>query len=214
MKKSTCFAQLSHIFVKIWIKSVYVSKDEQCKFLHLLPHSIHDNSLQIDFHRFIFSSQIRQTLKKKAFEEAGIPVKQISLVQSLPAQSLQTIPQQSVQIPQVIQVVQTMPQQGGDTILVEELAASTSEAIEQKIEVENEHSILSSMSAEMTLNRLNVQENDMDADPLESSDVKLEFDTEEEAGWNQLIDFFSTWRHWEGRRSGRIWSNLTGWNKI
>lgn len=75
-----------------------------------------------------------------------------------------------------------MPQQGSDTILVEELPASSSEAIEQKIEVDNEHSILSSMSAEMTLNRLNVQENDIDADPLESSDVKLEFDTEEEAG--------------------------------
>lgn len=92
------------------------------------------------------------------------------------------MPQQSGQLPQVNQVIQTMPQQDTDTILVEESPASTSEAAEQKIEVENEHSILSSMSAEMTLNRLNVQENDIDADTLESSDVKLEFDTEEEAG--------------------------------
>lgn len=193
MKKSTCFAQPSHTFVTTWIKSVCVSKDEQCKFLHLLLISFQRRQIiATRFSRFISSSQIRQTLKKKAFEEAGIPVKQISLIQSLPVQSLQTTPQQSGQIPQVIQVIQTLPSQGTDTILVEESPASTSDAIEQKIEVENEHSILSSMSAEMTLNRLNVQENDIDADALESSDVKLEFDTEEEAGWNQLIDFFST----------------------
>lgn len=36
-----------------------------------------------------FRSQIKQTLKKKAFEEAGIPVKQISLGQSQPQTSKQ-----------------------------------------------------------------------------------------------------------------------------
>lgn len=131
----------------------------------------------------IFSSQIRQTLKKKAFEEAGIPVKQISLVQSLPPAPVQTTTQQPLQVPQVIQVIQTIPQQATVTTLVEESpAASTSEAIEQKLEVQNEHSMLSGLSAEMTLNRLNAHENEIDTDTLESSDVKLEFDTEEEAG--------------------------------
>lgn len=130
----------------------------------------------------IFSSQIRQTLKKKAFEEAGIPVKQISLIQTLPPAPVQTTPPQTSQIPQVIQVVQTLPQQATVTTLVQESPASTSEAIEQKLEEQNEHSILSGLSAEMTLNRLNVQENEMDTDTLESSDVKLEFDTEEETG--------------------------------
>lgn len=132
--------------------------------------------------RFISSSQIRQTLKKKAFEEAGIPVKQISLVQTLPPAQFHSTPQQPAQIPQVIQVVQTLPQQATVTELVEESPASTSELIEQKLEVDNEHSILSGLSAEMTLNRLNMQENEIDTDTLESSDVKLDFDTEEEAG--------------------------------
>lgn len=34
-----------------------------------------------------FRSQIKQTLKKKAFEEAGIPVKQISMIQTQPKPS-------------------------------------------------------------------------------------------------------------------------------
>lgn len=34
-----------------------------------------------------FRSQIRQTLKKKAFEDAGIPVKQVQIVQQSPQQS-------------------------------------------------------------------------------------------------------------------------------
>lgn len=121
-------------------------------------------------------------MKKKAFEEAGIPVKQISLIQTLPPAPVQTTPPQASQVPQVIQVVQTLPQQATVTTLVQESPASTSESIEPKLEEQNEHSILSGLSAEMTLNRLNVQENEMDTDTLESSDVKLEFDTEEETG--------------------------------
>jgi len=101
-------------------------------------------------------SQIRQTLKKKTFEDAGIPVKQISV---------QSQPQQHQQSQQVVTAQITQFQQ-----------IQSSEVIKQ----EPEEQVLMKKSAEMTLNRLNtIQESEVDVEGL-SSDVKLEFEAAEE----------------------------------
>lgn len=107
---------------------------------------------------FCYSSQIRQTLKKKSFEDAGIPVKQISVQQ----------PQQHQQSQQVVTAQITQFQQ-----------IQSSEIIKQEPEEQG----LMKKHAEMTLNRLNtIQESEVDVEGL-SSDVKLEFEaTEEVAG--------------------------------
>lgn len=67
------------------MKSVYASKGGLCKFLHLFLDIFLFLCIHIGFCFIVFffwnRSQIKQTLKKKAFEEAGIPVKQISLIQ-------------------------------------------------------------------------------------------------------------------------------------
>ena len=47
-----------------------------------------------------------------------------------------------------------------------------------------------SQSAYMTLNRLNTQETEVDVESLAGTDVKLEFDTEEVTGWNELNEFY------------------------
>ncbi|KAJ6647422.1 Chromatin complexes subunit BAP18 [Pseudolycoriella hygida] len=96
-------------------------------------------------------SQIRQTLKKKTFEDAGIPVKQISVQQQ---QSQQIVTAQITQFQQI---------QPNDVI-----------------KTEQEEQVLMKKSAEMTLNRLNtIQESEVDVEGL-SSDVKLEFEAAEE----------------------------------
>ncbi|XP_037052285.1 chromatin complexes subunit BAP18 isoform X2 [Bradysia coprophila] len=108
-------------------------------------------------------SQIRQTLKKKTFEDAGIPVKQISV------QPQQQQQQQQHQQPQQVvtaQITQFQQIQSNDII-----------------KQEPEDQGLMKKSAEMTLNRLNtIQDTEVDVEGL-SSDVKLEFEaTEEVAG--------------------------------
>lgn len=129
------------------------------------------------------SSQIRQTLKKKAFEEAGIPVKQVSLGQAQPAvqqqqpQQQQTQPQQQQQ--QTIVFTQQPIQTTQQSVVPKSELESVDETSDVKMEGQEELSLLGK-SAEMTLNRLNTQE--VDVDSLASSDVKLEFDTEEVAG--------------------------------
>lgn len=55
-------------------------------------------------------SQIKQTLKKKAFEEAGIPVKQISLVQVQPQTMTPVhITQETVYIKNEPQILSSIP---------------------------------------------------------------------------------------------------------
>lgn len=101
-------------------------------------------------------SQIRQTLKKKTFEDAGIPVKQISV---------QSQPQQHQQSQQVVtgQITQFQQIQSSD------------------VKQEPDDQGLMKKSSEMTLNRLNtIQETEVDVEGLSSSDVKLEFETTEE----------------------------------
>lgn len=95
-------------------------------------------------------------MKKKTFEDAGIPVKQISV---------QSQPQQHQQPQQVVTAQITQFQQ-----------IQSSEVIKQEPEEQG----LMKKSAEMTLNRLNtIQESEVDVEGL-SSDVKLEFEAAEE----------------------------------
>lgn len=192
MKKSTCWTLQLLVSVTIWMQSVYELKDVLCKFLHLTVLYV-VVLLNVSF----FRSQIRQTLKKKAFEDAGIPIKQITIQstqQSIQQQQAQAQPQQQ-QVPQQqqqqIQVIQQQQQQqtivlpGGTTQL------NTTSSVKQ--EVHQEPAGLMNKSAEvmMTLNRLNTQESEVDVEGL-SSDVKMEFETvtEEVAGWNELNEYF------------------------
>lgn len=63
-----------------------ILKGGQCKSFQFL----HIGGLLLN--SFVFSSQIRTALKKKAFEDAGLPVRQINTVQQ---------PQQNVQQPMI-----------------------------------------------------------------------------------------------------------------
>ncbi len=97
-------------------------------------------------------------MKKKTFEDAGIPVKQISVQQPQQQQQQQVVTAQITQFQQI----------------------QSSDIIKQEPEEQG----LMKKSAEMTLNRLNtIQESEVDVEGLSSSDVKLEFEgTEEVAG--------------------------------
>ncbi|XP_043467183.1 chromatin complexes subunit BAP18 isoform X2 [Leptopilina heterotoma] len=99
-------------------------------------------------------SQIRTTLKKKAFEEAGVPIRQQQILQQ-PQQQTNTPQQQQQQQQQVQKVQQVTGNQG-----------------------------LMGKSAEVTLNMLNASESEVDVEGLpEECQVKLEFEgaTEEVA---------------------------------
>lgn len=133
-------------------------------------------------------SQIRQTLKKKAFEDAGIPVKQMALVQAPVQQQPQP---QIIQVqlqpqPQIVQVTQDQIQE----VTVCETVSQTGEIIKSETEQNQLGMIGTSADMMMTLNRLNTQESEVDVESLSTSEVKLEFDTEEVAGWNELTDLF------------------------
>lgn len=138
-------------------------------FLHLFGRIIEPEANDISTHQSRFSSQIRQTLKKKTFEDAGIPVKQISVQQ----------PQQHQQSQQVVTAQITQFQQ-----------IQSSDIIKQEPEEQG----LMKKSAEMTLNRLNtIQDTEVDVEGL-SSDVKLEFEAAEEVVvWNEF-EFSFHWR--------------------
>lgn len=116
-------------------------------------------------------SQIRQTLKKKAFEDAGVQIKQQ--------------PQQP----------QQQQQQQTQAILVQQQSAQpTASGTDQQptlIVKQEEHDSAGGAAylnkppdMMMTLNRLNVQESEADVEGLASSEVKLEFEpgAEEVAG--------------------------------
>uniref|UniRef100_A0A1Q3G194 Putative chromatin complex subunit bap18 n=1 Tax=Culex tarsalis TaxID=7177 RepID=A0A1Q3G194_CULTA len=137
-------------------------------------------------------SQIRQTLKKKAFEDAGIQIKQ------QPPQQQQQQVQVQVQVQQQQQPLSTPPAQ---TILVQQqpqtVQPATSGTDQQTtlIVKQEEHDAAGAGTATqgylnkpsdmmMTLNRLNVQESEADVEGLSSSEVKLEFEpgAEEVAG--------------------------------
>ncbi|XP_055551109.1 chromatin complexes subunit BAP18 isoform X3 [Wyeomyia smithii] len=119
-------------------------------------------------------SQIRQTLKKKAFEDAGIQIKQ----QPTQQHQLASPQQQQSQAILVQQQPSVQPMTSGTdqqpTLVVkQEDSESTGDA-----------GYLNKPSNMMTLNRLNVQESEADVEGLASADVKLEFEpgAEEVAG--------------------------------
>ncbi|XP_058447339.1 chromatin complexes subunit BAP18 isoform X2 [Malaya genurostris] len=114
-------------------------------------------------------SQIRQTLKKKAFEDAGIQMKQ------QPAQSAQS--QQAILVQQQTQNVQptTSGTEQQPTLIVKQ---------EEHDSVGEAGYLNQPSNMMMTLNRLNVQESEADVEGLATSEVKLEFEpgAEEVAG--------------------------------
>ncbi|XP_062552915.1 chromatin complexes subunit BAP18 isoform X2 [Armigeres subalbatus] len=125
-------------------------------------------------------SQIRQTLKKKAFEDAGIQIKQ-----QQPAQLPPIIPPQTQTI--LVQQQGIQPTTSGTdqqpTLVVKqedhESGGTSSNDATAGAGYMNKPSDMM-----MTLNRLNVQESEADVEGLASSEVKLEFEPgpEEVAG--------------------------------
>ncbi|XP_053693484.1 chromatin complexes subunit BAP18 isoform X1 [Sabethes cyaneus] len=121
-------------------------------------------------------SQIRQTLKKKAFEDAGIQIKQ------QPTQQHQLATSQQQQ-PQAILVQQQQSAQ-------QPMASGTDQQPTLVVKQEDSEStgdagyLNKPSNMMMTLNRLNVQESEADVEGLAGSEVKLEFEpgAEEVAG--------------------------------
>uniref|UniRef100_A0A182MVD7 Chromatin complexes subunit BAP18 n=1 Tax=Anopheles culicifacies TaxID=139723 RepID=A0A182MVD7_9DIPT len=123
-------------------------------------------------------SQIRHTLKKKAFEDAGLPMRQ--LAQTIPAQSHHPPQQQQIIVTSsaVTHYEETVPP---STIIAHPMV------IESVIKDENTDSsglLCQTADISMTLNRLNTQEHEADVEGIGSSEMKLEFEpgTEEVAG--------------------------------
>ncbi|XP_055858981.1 chromatin complexes subunit BAP18 isoform X2 [Episyrphus balteatus] len=152
-------------------------------------------------------SQIRQTLKKKAYEDAGIPAKQVPasqvqhILQAQPVQ-IQQQPQTSHQQPKLIQqqviiqqapmtvssqlqqlpqTIQTQPHQSPQTVTIQQLQQVKTEPVVVDNSATGLMTGTKSGDMMMTLNRLNTQENEVDVECL-PSDVKLEFTGEEVAG--------------------------------
>ncbi|XP_065075708.1 chromatin complexes subunit BAP18 isoform X2 [Ochlerotatus camptorhynchus] len=117
-------------------------------------------------------SQIRQTLKKKTFEDAGIQIKPQQQAQQLPPQTQTILVQQQQQ--SVLPTTSGTDQQPTLVVKQEEL-----EAVSDAAGYLNKPSDMM-----MTLNRLNVQESEADVEGLASAEVKLEFEPgpEEVAG--------------------------------
>lgn len=147
----------------------------------------------IYFHR----SQIRQTLKKKAFEDAGIPVKQVSLMHQVTTppqkpqlQSPTLVPMQTTQVTQQ----HIMPVQ--QHILHIQQPAHRQQHINQQktlvgtVKIEknaDELGIIGSNSDMlMTLNRLNTHESEVYGEDLPTNNVKLGFDNDKVTEWNEF----------------------------
>nr|XP_019526222.1 chromatin complexes subunit BAP18-like isoform X1 [Aedes albopictus] len=129
-------------------------------------------------------SQIRQTLKKKAFEDAGVQMKQPAPAQLPPI------------IPPPTQTILVQQQQPGG--IQQPTTSGTDQQPTLIVKQEDHESGGASSSNDaagagylskpsdmmMTLNRLNVQESEADVEGLASSEVKLEFEPgpEEVAG--------------------------------
>ncbi|KAB0797398.1 hypothetical protein PPYR_08392 [Photinus pyralis] len=95
--------------------------DEEIEMLRTVVKTFADGLNQISEHiKLRTVSQIRTALKKKAFEDAGLPVRQISAVQSQPSQ-----PSTSMQ-----------PQQ---TLVKQEVTLNMLNASESEVDVEGLH---------------------------------------------------------------------------
>lgn len=121
------------------------------------------------YRSYYFRSQIRQTLKKKAFEDAGIPVKQVS-VQQTQAQPMQ-------QSSQPLQSQQQQQQQQTQQPLLQQIKQQPHESPQQGNQEIHDQSGLMNKSPDMmmTLNRLNAQESEIDVEEL-ATNVKMEFE--------------------------------------
>ena len=128
-----------------------------------------------------FRSQIRHTLKKKAFEDAGLPVRQLTQPTSTQSHHLQQQAQQQQQ--QIIVTSSAHYEEGvpSSTVIAHPMV------IESVIKDDNTESsglLCQPADISMTLNRLNTQEHEADVEGMASSEMKLEFEpgTEEVAG--------------------------------
>ncbi|EAA14440.3 uncharacterized protein LOC120903946 isoform X1 [Anopheles arabiensis] len=126
-------------------------------------------------------SQIRHTLKKKAFEDAGLPVRQLTQPTSTQSHHLQQQAQQQQQ--QIIVTSSAHYEEGvpSSTVIAHPMV------IESVIKDDNTESsglLCQPADISMTLNRLNTQEHEADVEGMASSEMKLEFEpgTEEVAG--------------------------------
>ncbi|XP_035907270.1 uncharacterized protein LOC118509994 [Anopheles stephensi] len=129
-------------------------------------------------------SQIRHTLKKKAFEDAGLPVRQLS--QTVPSQphhqQLHTIQQQQQQLIVTSTAVTHYEEAAAPSAVI-----AHPMVIESVIKDENTDAsglLCQTADISMTLNRLNTQEHEADVEGIATSEMKLEFEpgTEEVAG--------------------------------
>lgn len=160
------------------------SKAVPCKCQFFICHCVpikYTNHLLL-----VHRSQIRQTLKKKAFEDAGIPVKQMAIIQQTtpPPPAPLTGGTNSISVAQppatIISAVATPdePIAMPAPIKVEETIVGSSSVAAAAAEPPSTGDGLLNKSAAgdmmMTLNRLNTQESEVDVEGL-SSDVKMEF---------------------------------------
>ncbi|XP_053676873.1 chromatin complexes subunit BAP18 [Anopheles nili] len=126
-------------------------------------------------------SQIRHTLKKKAFEDAGLPMRQNSQASHIqPPLQLQQQPQQQIIVTST-QVAHYEEAGPPSTVIADPMV------MESVIKDDNSDStglLCQPADISMTLNRLNTQEHEADVVGMGSGEMKLEFEpgTEEVAG--------------------------------
>uniref|UniRef100_A0A182NUI5 DRBM domain-containing protein n=1 Tax=Anopheles dirus TaxID=7168 RepID=A0A182NUI5_9DIPT len=133
-------------------------------------------------------SQIRQTLKKKAFDDAGLPMRQLTqtsaaqshLQQQQQQQQQPQPPQQQIIVssPAVAQYEETVPP---TTVIAHPMVI---ESVMKDDNTDPGGLLCQPADILMTLNRLNTQEHETDVEGIGSSEMKLEFEpgTEEVAG--------------------------------
>uniref|UniRef100_A0A2M4AU15 Putative chromatin complex subunit bap18 n=1 Tax=Anopheles triannulatus TaxID=58253 RepID=A0A2M4AU15_9DIPT len=127
-------------------------------------------------------SQIRQTLKKKAFEDAGVPVRQpvVSQPQHLPQQLQAT---QQVQHQMIVTSATVVP---FDETATHQPSAVIGDPMVIDAVIKDDKSELSSgllcqpSDISMTLNRINTQALEADVEGISSSEMKLEFEASAE----------------------------------
>uniref|UniRef100_A0A182PJI7 Chromatin complexes subunit BAP18 n=1 Tax=Anopheles epiroticus TaxID=199890 RepID=A0A182PJI7_9DIPT len=130
-------------------------------------------------------SQIRHTLKKKAFEDAGLPIRQLTQTTTAQPHHQQQQPQlQQQQQQQQIIVTSSAHYEEGippSNVITHPMV------IESVIKDENTDTnelLCQPADISMTLNRLNTQEHEADVEGIAANEIKLEFEpgTEEVAG--------------------------------
>lgn len=121
---------------------------------------------------FNFRSQIKQTLKKKAFEEAGIPVKQV-LVQAQPSTSTQ-VPQETIYVKNEPQILSAIPSTSTAIIVTQpeppsELLVPTVKCGEIQIDTNEDVNLLTNPNVTL----LSTPSGSID-DSIDSNELKLD----------------------------------------